>query len=266
MRILIRTSRLATWARRFGSFALPLAVIPVPLHRAAIINSDTFVLIETLAMGLAGLALLVGLAGLVRLWATGDRGWNRAIAGVILGGICLSPIAYGSYMATRYPLIDDVTTSPVTPIELQRVADEPLENTVSPTDILAAFPDITARQYPVGVNETYRLIHDLVRQRGWEIIRNDPPDLEMADGQINALAMTLLGWRDEIAIQVTGGQASARVDMRSASLAAHGTDLGRNGTRIEVFLRDLDAAVADDISNIPAADAPPVPAFSESVR
>jgi hypothetical protein len=33
MRILIRTSKWAIWARRFGSLALPLAAIPVLMHR-----------------------------------------------------------------------------------------------------------------------------------------------------------------------------------------------------------------------------------------
>ena len=39
MRILVRTSRWAIWARRLGNFALPLAVIPILMHRAEAINT-----------------------------------------------------------------------------------------------------------------------------------------------------------------------------------------------------------------------------------
>ncbi len=266
MRILIRTSRLAIWARRLGSFALPLAVIPIPLHRAALVNSDTFILIETLAMGFAGTALLIGLSALVRLWITGDRGWNRAITGVFMGAVCLSPVFYGSYMATRYPLAVDVSTTAAATIELEEATPQVLDNMASREEILAAFPDARARNYALGVNETFRVIDGLVQQRGWQIIRRDPPDLETADGQINAIDTTLLGWRDEVAIAVTGSFAATQVQMRSASVAAHGGDLGQNGRRIEAFLGDLDAAILADAFKAPAAGAPPVPAFSNSVR
>ena len=42
MRILIRTSKWAVWARRFGALALPLALIPVLLHRGRLITQREF--------------------------------------------------------------------------------------------------------------------------------------------------------------------------------------------------------------------------------
>ena len=53
MRILIRTSKWAVWARRFGALALPLAAIPVLLHRLHIITSDNFIDVEAVALGIA---------------------------------------------------------------------------------------------------------------------------------------------------------------------------------------------------------------------
>ena len=50
MRILIRTSKWAIWARRFGSFAVPLTVIPVFMHREQMIASSDFVIIEAIPL------------------------------------------------------------------------------------------------------------------------------------------------------------------------------------------------------------------------
>ena len=73
MRILIRTSKWATWARTLGSLAVPLAVIPVLLHRERFITSDVFLVVALAAALLALLGVLVSLIALGRLWHTGDR-------------------------------------------------------------------------------------------------------------------------------------------------------------------------------------------------
>ena len=78
MRILIRTSKWAVWARRFGALALPLAVIPVLMHRGRLISSENFVVIEAVAIGFAVLAVFAACVAIVRLWFTGDQGWGRA--------------------------------------------------------------------------------------------------------------------------------------------------------------------------------------------
>ena len=79
MRILIRTSKWAIWARRFGALALPLAGLPVLLHREQWITSDNFQIIEAVALSLAAIATLAGLIAIARLWVTGDQGWGRAL-------------------------------------------------------------------------------------------------------------------------------------------------------------------------------------------
>ena len=74
MRILIRTSKWAIWARRIGALALPLALIPVLLHRGHIITSDNFLTIEAIALGLAAPLVAMAIVAFVRLCFTGDRG------------------------------------------------------------------------------------------------------------------------------------------------------------------------------------------------
>ena len=57
--------------------------------------------------------------------------------------------------------------------------------------------------------------------------------------------MTLVGFRDEVAILINWAEdGSTLVSMRSASLFGL-DDLGANGLRIEAFLTDLDTAVTE---------------------
>ena len=84
MRILVRTSQWAIWARRIGSFAIPLAVIPVFMHRSGAIASSAFEVTEAVAVGFALLAFILSVGAFARIWTTGDRGWGRAVTGLLL--------------------------------------------------------------------------------------------------------------------------------------------------------------------------------------
>ena len=92
MRLLVRTSRWAVWARRLGSFALPLAIIPVLMHRGSAIGTDTFEIVEAGddPRG-ARPALITSIIAFVRIWITGDEGWGRAITGLIFSLACFIP-------------------------------------------------------------------------------------------------------------------------------------------------------------------------------
>lgn len=260
MRILVRTSRTAGWARRFGSLALPLVVIPVFLHRAGIMDSATFALVEVIGLSTAALGLVLGVAAYVRLWFTGDRGWGKASTGVFLGLLCLSPLVYAGIVASETPFVADVSTDPDMDFVMEVAATARAADRPPRAAIRDAFPNAVTREYRIGANHAYRLAEGLVRRRGWEIVAAEAPRLELAQGRINAIDMTLLGWRDEVAIRIAGTTHTARVDVRSASLAGS-HDLGRNGRRIEAFLLDLDAKVTEAVRNAPPPAAPPQPAL-----
>jgi hypothetical protein len=110
MRILVRTSKWAVWARRFGALALPLAFIPVLLHRGHFITSDNFVVIEMAAMALAAVAVAMAIIAFARLWVTGDRGWARAGVAFAFGILCLLPGAFFLWQTTSRPSSPDVST------------------------------------------------------------------------------------------------------------------------------------------------------------
>jgi len=245
MRILVRTSKWAIWASRLGSFALPMLVIPVFLHRSQVLNSDSFITVLMVALLIAAFGLVLGLVAYVRLWRSGDRGWIKATFGVVLGLACLSPVIYGAALFTRYPVVNDVSTDLRSNLPLMLKPDALEPDAAVQRQILDLFPGILTRTYPLDAPTVFSIVEKLVAGRGWDIrVRRAPGEINNP-GLINAMAMTLFGWRDEIAIKVRPGVNGTMVDMRSASLFGV-SDLGVNGKRIENFLSELDRRVAQN--------------------
>jgi hypothetical protein len=252
MRILIRTSKWAIWSRRFGSLALPLMVLPVFLHRERLISSTDFFIVEAVAMLVAALALGLAISAFARLWVTGDQGWGKATLGLLFSLICLVPLAIVVWQAARYPAVTDVTTDYERPPGLvSQLPAQPL-SPAPRAAVETAFPNARTRTYPVEAGRIYALLNQLVEDRDWEVRARREPQTPLAEGQINAVAMTLLGWRDEVAIRIQGTAEGSTVAMRSAALHG-GHDLGSNGRRIEEFLAALDERITILLRETPTA-------------
>jgi hypothetical protein len=242
MRILIRTSKWAIWSRRIASFALPLAIVPIFMHRAGMIPSETFHILEYAAIVSALVGLVMAIVAFVRLWISGDRGWVRATMGVIFSLVVLLPAAYALYAYWHYPRTTDVYTDLADPPLL--VSDVPPVRMTGDLarSIVAAFPNVASRTYPLGPEQVFEVALSLATARGWEIEARQAPQGPLGSGQLNAIVLTLLGWRDEVSIRVVGIPEGSTVAMRSSSLVGiH--DLGENGRRIEEFLLALDTEV-----------------------
>ena len=252
MRILIRTSKWAIWARRLGSFAVPLTVVPILLHREQMISSSDFAVVEMVAGIVAALAVALALGAFGRLWITGDRGWGKAIWGLVFGLGCLLPFAWLGYEALRYPQVNEVTTDIADPLPLS----SPI--TVAPTSgplrevVDAAFPNARTRTYPIDATQMFALVSEMIDDRGWEVRTRRAPPTALDSGQINAIAVTLFGWRDEVAVRVAGTASGSTVDMRSVPLADF-HDFGEDGRRIEEFLVARDERITLMLRDAPAA-------------
>ncbi|MGN6102411.1 MAG: DUF1499 domain-containing protein [Devosia sp.] len=254
MRILVRTSRWAIWARRLGNFALPLAVIPILMHRAEAINTLTFEVAEALAIVVAFAAIIAAISGLVRIWVTGDHGWNRALTGLACGLVCLVPPAYWAVQYVRYPAVAEVSTAPGDPPPLISAAPPPLD-AADLARVEAAFPNAKSRNYPNSAAQAFSLVNALVIDRGWQVEQRREPRDDGTDGQLNAIALTMFGFHVEVAIRVRAtADGSATVDMRSVALTGlH--EPGANGRRVEEFLAALDTKVSTMMQDEPAGTA-----------
>ncbi|KKB08556.1 hypothetical protein VE25_18135 [Devosia geojensis] len=245
MRILIRTSKWAIRARRLASLSLPLIVIPVLLHRQGLIESNTFHVMLWVAFAVVVATLACALIALVRLWFTGDRGWDRAIVGLVAGLVCLAPFAWAGAMASRYPAATDIATAdrqrlPLVLDGATATMSPPLVPNAAALE--ATFPNAKTRTYPLTAQQVFDVAMRLVEDRGWDLQAQTRPPAPGAEGRINARVTTLFGWRDDVVIALAGDPEGARVDMRSASLAGR-HDLGANGQRVEEFLGAMDAEV-----------------------
>jgi hypothetical protein len=257
MRILIRTSRTAIWARRLGSVAVPLVVLSVMLHRLGSITSDVFLIAIVCAGVVAALAMLVALLALWRLWWSGDRGWGLAVGGLALGLVCLAPFGWYGSLALRYPAVTDIATADRSELPLlfePGMTAMPAPKRLSAADLAKVFPNVATRSYPLGVLQTFAVVQGLVAEREWDLRLLHEPGTDNI-GRINAQIMTPPGWREAVVLRVSGSDSTSQVDMRSASLNAQ-HDLGSNGLRIENFLTALDEAITVLLRDNPNANRP----------
>lgn len=242
MRIPHRTSRWAIWARRLASVALPFEIIPVFMHRERLLQSDTFTILFSIGVLLALLTIFVSLISFARLWQSGFRGWARTAQAFIMGLALIVPLVVAMNWAMTYPPTNDVATAGTVPELIMSQSTE--DRRLSPEATLRAFPTVVSRTYALSPHTVFALIARLVNERQWEIRLKREPVEPAYPGRLHALAMTLLGFRDEVAILVSWTSEGAMVSMRSASLFGL-DDLGANGRRIEDFLSALDQAVTD---------------------
>lgn len=250
MRILIRTSKWAVWARRFGALALPLAAIPVLLHRSHLITSENFVVVEAAAMALAVIAVAAALVAFARLWVTGDRGWGRASVAFAFGVICLLPAAFFGWLAVTNPSSPDVSTDFANPPPLVSFVESRFIGPEERERIEAAYPNARSRNYPIEAPQMFTLVETLLDMLGWDVRARRAPLTALDAGQLNAVVTTLLGFRQEVALRIAGGPEGTTISMRSASLSSF-PDFGENGQRVESFLLELDNQVTLLLRNAP---------------
>lgn len=244
MRILIRTSRWAIWARRLGSFAFIVALIAIFMHRTQVIASDAFTLTLIIVSVLAPIAVICALIGFVRIWFTGDRGWMRSLIGLVTGGMAMIPLLYTIYYGATNPVTSYVSTDWDNPPQLVTQAAQNLHNTSSTAQIEAAFPNAVTRQYRLSQDRVFEASVDLVRSFGWRVDVERQPRGFGQPGQINAVETSLVGYESEVAIRITSQRDQVAVAVISASMYGQG-DLGANGGRVERFLLALDDTVSE---------------------
>ncbi|KKC41479.1 hypothetical protein WH87_00585 [Devosia epidermidihirudinis] len=241
-----------------GTLAIPLVVISVLLHRIGILPSNGFMFVAGLTLLVALFGVIAAFVAMTRLWFTGDQGWSKALIGLALSLVALLPFVWYGSLAMRYPAVTDIYTTDRAEMPLvfdAQTMSMPQPKTLSAAQIARVFPNVQTRDYPLGLTQTFGLVRQLVEDRGWDVRVLREPTAEFEPGRINARIVTLVGWREEAVIRVTGNATDSEVNMRSASLnALH--DFGDNGLRVEEFLTALDDAVTGLMRDNPDANTP----------
>src|SRR3990172_8894956 len=105
-----------------------------------------------------------------------------------------------------------------------------------------AYPDIGPMALERSAPEVFSLVHEAVERLGWTIALNEAPG-ETGIGRIEATDRTLvMGFTDDVLVQIKGDDAHAIIDARSVSRYGW-HDLGTNAARIRALLAEVTAAL-----------------------
>ena len=244
-----RQSRAARWSRRSAIFAVILFVVSGATHRLGRIDTETFLLTMGVVTALIVVALGTFLFAFQRMWTRGDKvGTNLVVAGFFLI-IALIPFGFLAYRGLTTPMLHDIATDTESRPLLAAVANATSLMNVpramteeEAEEQLAAYPTVIGHPYTLPSERIRQIIVTLVKDRGWQIVRNFP-ELSGPAKTLNAVAGSfLLGFPSDVAIRVADEETASYVDVRSASRYGR-HDFGDNAMRIKSFFEDLDAAV-----------------------
>jgi uncharacterized protein (DUF1499 family) len=249
-RFSVKEAHEATWARRIALFFVQLLVLTVLLHRFASLTTPAA--LNLIGVSLAGLVVAIGIAvfALARIWFGGQTGAGQAFAAIIIALIGLAgPLFYLSH-AALLPRLNDVGTTPEEPLAFKSlIALRPADaNPIKDPDAAAveaqveAYPDIGPMVLERAAPEVFSLVNEAVERLGWTIVSSETPG-ETGIGRIEATDRTLImGFTDDVIVQVKGDDAHAVLDVRSVSrYGLH--DLGSNAARIRALFTEVNTAL-----------------------
>ncbi|MEO1265649.1 MAG: DUF1499 domain-containing protein [Pseudomonadota bacterium] len=242
----VRQSRSSAWALRIAVFALALIIASLVLHRLFGMSTAVALNLFALSFGLALLACILAIVGMLRIWAHGGRGAGMGLTGLLIGiGILAWPMSYAPRAIAQAPL-NDVTTDFENPPELtaaRRLRPKGTQSPDYPGQIAERlqqqlYPDLQPLVVDRPAAETFDLAVQALRNLGMTVVEEREPE----DGRIGvaeAVARTLIvGFRDDVVVRVIGRGGRSRVDIRSASRWGR-HDFGRNAARVRAVVRAL---------------------------
>jgi uncharacterized protein DUF1499 len=246
----VKEAREATWARRVALFFVQLLILTVLLHRFA--SLATPVALNLIGVCLAGLLIAIAIAviSIVRIWFGGQTGAAQAVAAIVIAAIGLALPAYYLAKAAMLPRLTQIETTPEEPLEFKALAAErPADaNPIREQDAaeideqVEAYPDIGPMVIERAAPEVFSLVHEAVDRLGWNIVLSEAPG-ETGVGRIEATNRTLImGFTDDVLIQVKGDDAHATIDVRSVSRYGM-TDFGANAKRIRKLFDEVNTAL-----------------------
>ena len=240
------------WATRAALFAFGLIVATAFLHRLFGVDTPVAFNLVLVALLIAIGSVACALIAALTIWSTGRSGTSRVLFALCLSvGLLTLPLFYQVWLRS-FPMLPDITTDAANPPALTAAVRlrGPGDNSVRynrakwSEQQAVAYPDIQPMTIPRSGEETYALVVDAVKRLKMDLTREDPPDAEAGTpGVVEAVDKTLImGFLDDVAVRVSGGEEQSRVDIRSASRFGRG-DMGRNAERIRALMVEIRARV-----------------------
>jgi len=240
--------RLAGFARRLAAFALILLVTSIAIFRLGAIVPQALIGLLLLTAGVAALALLISLYGLVRAWFQGVAGGGVALGAFVLASIGLSPFAYTAYLAAVNPRTNAAYTDGMDPegpaavIEPQAPADAPV--VAEPEATLAEPSVVPGRRFVATAPRVYAAARVVLDDLGWQVggvVAEGPASAVVAAPELAGGDLGISGAGD-----IPIPTARAGIDAEAASDPLDRPDSEQY--RISAIARDLLFALPSDIS------------------
>ncbi len=256
-RITASRSRAASFARFCAALSIPVLVLTAVGQRFSLIPEESLLSLVSTGIVLALIGFACGLFALGNIWTSGDVGAGSSIMALVYSMPGVALFAMAMYALTIYPQLNDISTDLVDPPQFVRL-DNGAQGIAMPTQgerqqQIAAYPDITARFFPVSIERAFEAVQILVDQKGWPIAMQTIPTAASQQAVIQVVAKTrLFQFSDHVVIRIVGETGGARIDIRSASAVGR-HDLGQNARRIRQMLDDLDSALQGERNNLQSA-------------
>ncbi|MEC5321853.1 DUF1499 domain-containing protein [Aurantimonas sp. A3-2-R12] len=240
--------RLAGFARRLAAFALMLLVTSLAIFRLGAIVPQALIGLLLLTAGVAALALLISLYGLVRVWFQGVAGGGAALGAFVLASIVLSPFAYTAYLAAVNPRTNAAYTDGLDPdgpaavIEPQAPADAPV--VAAPEAALAEPSVVPGRRFVATAPRVYAAARVVLDDLGWQVggvVAEGPASAVVAAPELAGGDLGVSGAGD-----IPIPTARAGIDAEAAPDPLDRPDSEQY--RISAIARDLLFALPSDIS------------------
>ncbi len=248
-------SSLANWARNLAVFSVVAVLVSIIIVRFGFLEIKPALATFFGALAIAGLSILVGLAGFAAIWQNGTRGMSRILLAFLIDALVLAYPAYLGLQYRRLPPIHDITTDPIDPPRfeaLARLRAGDGANTAVYAGLYSAerqrqaYPDIEPVELEIPVERAYAIALQIANKRKWLVIDERAPQPQRRIGRIEAVARTpIMGFREDVSIRVVPMGEDSRVDIRSSSRYFE-SDLGSNAARISKFIDDLNTAADAD--------------------
>lgn len=240
-------SFLARWASRIAWFAVLLLVMSLFLHRILSLPTPMAINLAFTAFAMAVAVLCMSAIAGLDIWVTGRQGAARIIMAVFVS-LAMLAVPLSVWIESRkYPMIADISTDTKSPPEfyslLSARGDAANPAAYNPDNAplqQRGYPDLRTLVVPRSADDTFDVVlQALTKLKMKPVFELAPADSPSGDGLIELSDRTLiLGFRDDVVIRVAGDEASARVDVRSASRYGR-NDFGQNAMRVRMILKEI---------------------------
>ena len=216
--------RSARWSSRFALFSVGLLLVTLVLHRFIALPTPLALNLFLVGLGGAGLAVLIGLAALARIWFTGHAGAGSAAVGLLLAAAGARRPA-GLRVGPLRPAADqrrDHGHGQLRPPSRRWPSGPPGANaTAYPgqpfADLQAkAYPDLRTLVLDRSVEEAFELVEEAVRRLRWRVVAEEPPTGGRTPRPASSRPPSRRcssGFTDDIVIRIEGGRDARRASM-----------------------------------------------------